>query len=58
MRRKLGFGWDRAALGLDPRSIYLMRNSSRAEWEHSIPAMAELRYSVTFRALWTIRRVG
>jgi hypothetical protein len=28
-----------------------MRGSSREEWEHSIPAVEELRYSVTFRAL-------
>jgi alkylated DNA repair dioxygenase AlkB len=51
MRRKRDGGWDRASLGLDPRSIYLMRGPSRDEWEHSIPAMEKLRYSVTFRAL-------
>jgi hypothetical protein len=27
-----------------------MRSPSREEWEHSIPAVKELRYSVTFRA--------
>jgi alkylated DNA repair dioxygenase AlkB len=51
LRRKRDGGWDRASLRLDPRSIYLMRGRSRDEWEHSIPAMEELRYSVTFRAL-------
>jgi alkylated DNA repair dioxygenase AlkB len=51
MRRKRGSGWERAALRLDRRSIYLMRGPSRWEWEHSIPAVAALRYSVTFRAL-------
>jgi alkylated DNA repair dioxygenase AlkB len=51
LRRKRDGGWERSALRLDPRSIYLMRGPSRDEWEHSIPAMAELRYSVTFRAL-------
>jgi alkylated DNA repair dioxygenase AlkB len=51
LRRKHDGGWERAALRLDPRSIYLMRGPSRDEWEHSIPAMEELRYSVTFRAL-------
>jgi alkylated DNA repair dioxygenase AlkB len=51
MRRKHGSGWERAALRLDPRSIYLMRGPSRWEWEHSIPAVDALRYSVTFRAL-------
>ena len=56
MRRKHDGGWDRAALRLDPRSIYLMRGPSRDEWEHSIPAMEELRYSVTFRAMRDERR--
>lgn len=51
MRRKRGTGWERAALRLPPRSIYLMRGPSRDEWEHSIPAVEELRYSVTFRSL-------
>ncbi|MGH6672060.1 MAG: alpha-ketoglutarate-dependent dioxygenase AlkB [Xanthobacteraceae bacterium] len=51
MRRKHGTGWDRAALQLDPRSVYLMRGPSRWEWEHSIPAGDALRYSVTFRSM-------
>jgi alkylated DNA repair dioxygenase AlkB len=51
MRRKRGAGWDRAVLRLDRRSVYLMRGPSRDEWEHSIPAVDELRYSITFRAL-------
>jgi alkylated DNA repair dioxygenase AlkB len=59
LRRKRDGGWDRASLRLDPRSIYLMHGPSRDEWEHSIPAMEELRYSVTFRALrGGKRRVG
>jgi alkylated DNA repair dioxygenase AlkB len=56
MRRKHGSGWERAALRLDPRSIYLMRGPSRWEWEHSIPAVDALRYSVTFRALHEANR--
>ena len=51
LRRKHDGGWERAALRLDPRSIYLMRGPSRDEWEHSIPAMEALRYSVTFRGV-------
>lgn len=38
-------------LALLPRSAYLMRGPSRSEFEHSIPAVAELRYSITFRTL-------
>jgi alkylated DNA repair dioxygenase AlkB len=33
------------------RSAYLLRGPSRTEWEHSIPAVDELRYSITFRNL-------
>jgi alkylated DNA repair dioxygenase AlkB len=51
MRRKRGAGWERAAMQLPRRSIYLMRGPSRDEWEHSIPAVEELRYSITFRSL-------
>jgi alkylated DNA repair dioxygenase AlkB len=51
MRRRLGSGWERAATRLDRRSVYLMRGPSRDEWEHSIPAVDELRYSITFRSM-------
>lgn len=50
-RRQAGKKWERAEQLLEPRSIYLMRGASRTEWEHSIPAGEELRYSVTFRTL-------
>jgi hypothetical protein len=36
---------------LEPRSAYLMTGDARAAYEHHIPAVAELRYSVTFRTL-------
>ena len=49
LRRKSGSRWQRASLTVEPRSIYLLRGPSRAEWEHSIPAVERLRYSVTFR---------
>jgi alkylated DNA repair dioxygenase AlkB len=48
-RRRAGTGWERAALKVEPRSIYLLQGPARSEWEHSIPAGDELRYSVTFR---------
>jgi len=50
-RRKAGEVWERAALDVAPRSIYEMSGSSRLEWEHSIPAVEALRYSLTFRTL-------
>ena len=51
MRRKHDAGWERASLRVDRRSIYLMRGPSRWEWEHSIPAVEALRYSITFRSM-------
>jgi alkylated DNA repair dioxygenase AlkB len=50
-RRKAGAKWDRRSLTAEPRSVYLLRGPSRTEWEHSIPGVDALRYSVTFRSL-------
>ena len=50
-RRKTGQKWDRASIILDPRSAYVLRGPARSDWEHSIPAVAELRYSITFRTM-------
>jgi alkylated DNA repair dioxygenase AlkB len=50
-RRKRGTKWERFSLTAEPRSVYLLRGPSRWEWEHSIPAVPALRYSVTFRTL-------
>jgi 2OG-Fe(II) oxygenase superfamily len=36
---------------LNPRSAYLMTGQARNGYEHSIPPVAELRYSITFRTL-------
>lgn len=36
---------------LSPRSIYLIAGAARRAFEHSIPAVATLRYSITFRTL-------
>lgn len=48
-RRKAGAGWERSSLVLAPRSAYLLHGPVRTAWEHSIPAVTELRYSITFR---------
>jgi len=50
-RRKQGEKWERASLVAEPRSAYLLTGPARSEWEHSIPPMEELRYSITFRTL-------
>ena len=49
LRRKAGAGWERVSVTADPRSAYLLRGVSRTEWEHSIPPVDTLRYSITFR---------
>ncbi len=36
---------------LQPRSAYVLTGPSRSAWQHSIPAVAEERYSITFRTL-------
>jgi alkylated DNA repair protein (DNA oxidative demethylase) len=36
---------------LEPRSAYVLSGPARYEWQHSIPAVRVLRYSVTFRTL-------
>jgi alkylated DNA repair dioxygenase AlkB len=40
------------SIDLEPRSIYVIRGEARSEWQHSIRAVEELRYSITFRTLW------
>ena len=50
-RRKAGASWERASLAVWPRSRYLLSGPARRTWEHSIPALDRLRYSITFRTL-------
>jgi alkylated DNA repair dioxygenase AlkB len=49
-RRQAGTKWERASQIVEPRSIYLLRGPSRREWEHSIPPVDTLRYSITLRS--------
>ena len=49
LRRRSGDAWERASITAEPQSAYLLRGPSRTEWEHSIPGVEELRYSITFR---------
>ncbi len=41
--------WQRVSLRANPRSVYIMSGESRTQWQHSIPPVDELRYSITFR---------
>lgn len=51
LRRRVGAGFERCAVPLAPRSIYLLDGVVRREWEHSIVPVPETRYSITFRSL-------
>lgn len=52
LRKPLTNGkWQRAAVLLEPRSAYFLEGPVRWEWEHSIPPVNALRYSITFRNL-------
>ena len=52
LRRTAGEGrWARAALPLEPRSVYRLTGEARDFWQHSITPGDRLRYSVTFRTL-------
>jgi len=39
------------ALPVAPRSLYLISGEARTDWEHSIPAVKQVRYSITVRTL-------
>ena len=49
LRRRTETGFERTAIELEPRSIYLMTGEARSVWEHSIPPVKAHRYSITFR---------
>jgi alkylated DNA repair protein (DNA oxidative demethylase) len=59
MRFQRGEGVDRevAEIVLEPRSVYVLDGAARSQWQHSIPPVKELRYSITFRTLRR-RRAG
>lgn len=39
------------SLRVAPRSLYLMRDEARWGWQHRVPEVEALRYSITFRTL-------
>lgn len=51
LRRRDGESWERVNVIAEPRSAYLLSGVARSAWEHSIPAVQALRYSITFRNL-------
>jgi alkylated DNA repair dioxygenase AlkB len=50
-RRRTAGGWERFTLSAAPRALYRMEGEVRHDWEHSIPAVEQRRYSITFRTM-------
>ena len=50
-RRTAGDKRERFAFDAAPRSIYMMADVARRDWEHSIPAVEAPRHSITFRTM-------
>ncbi|HEV8676999.1 MAG TPA: alpha-ketoglutarate-dependent dioxygenase AlkB [Methylomirabilota bacterium] len=50
-RRGSGPGRDLRRIPLGSRSAYVLSGAARAAWQHSVPPVAALRYSLTFRTL-------
>ena len=57
-RHRRGERFERTSVPLPPRGIYSMTGEVRHEWEHSIAAMDETRWSVTFRTLSAAQSEG
>jgi alkylated DNA repair dioxygenase AlkB len=53
MRFRKGEGADRESMAVElrPRSIYLLTGEARSAWQHTIPPVKEVRWSITFRTL-------
>jgi alkylated DNA repair dioxygenase AlkB len=49
---------ERASIVLEPRSAYVIDGPARSDWQHSIPAVDGLRYSITFRTQRALKRRG
>jgi alkylated DNA repair dioxygenase AlkB len=43
------------ALELEPRSAYILGGEARSRWQHMIPAVKALRYSLSFRTVLSRR---
>ncbi|HET8635378.1 MAG TPA: alpha-ketoglutarate-dependent dioxygenase AlkB [Acidobacteriaceae bacterium] len=51
LRRAESGRWTRISHIVLPRSVYVLSGEARSQWEHSIPPVSDLRYSITFRTL-------
>jgi DNA oxidative demethylase len=44
-------GYDLYTLKVEPRSLYVISGTARFRWQHMIPPVPVLRYSITFRTI-------
>jgi DNA oxidative demethylase len=51
LRKKMDDVYHTYATELRPRSIYFLTGKARTQWQHSIPSIKALRYSITFRTV-------
>lgn len=51
LRLATGKSWIRRYQQLQARSVYILEGEVRTKWEHSVPPVESLRYSLTFRTL-------
>lgn len=50
-RRKRAESFETIRVDLEPRSAYVISGPARWDWQHSIPGVDDLRYSITLRTL-------
>ena len=50
-RKRTDAGWQRLSGIIEQRSAYVLDGPGRNDWEHSVPPVEELRYSLTFRTM-------
>jgi hypothetical protein len=43
--------WERFTVTAEPRSLYIMSREAHTLWQHSIPPVKGLRYSITMRTI-------
>lgn len=51
LRLETETGYDVYCQQLAPRSLYIISGDTRFRWQHAIPPVARLRYSITFRTV-------
>ncbi|HYO57024.1 alpha-ketoglutarate-dependent dioxygenase AlkB [Archangium sp.] len=52
-RREVGGAYQTFALELAPRSAYILAGAARSSWQHTLPSVKSLRYSLSFRTVRT-----